>query len=254
MSAETFIGSIDLNADLGEGIGDDAAMLGLVSSASIACGFHAGGPDEMAAAFGGARANGVAIGAHPGYADRANFGRIVVPQSLAEIERLVAYQVGAACGLAALAGHRITYVKAHGALYNLAAVDTDVAGAVAGGIVAVDRGLIALCLAGSAGAQAMAAHGLTIAAEVFADRAYRADGTLVPRSEPGAVILDAGEVTARTLKMLGDRAITATDGTRRLTQMDSICLHGDTPGAIVLARALRSGLIAAGWRITPFAP
>lgn len=245
---------IDLNADLGEGVGDDAAMLGLVSSANIACGMHAGGPEEMGAALAAARAGGVAVGAHPGYADRANFGRIVVPQTLAGIERLVAWQIGAACGMAALAGHRITYVKAHGALYNLAATDTDVALAIARAVRAVDPALTALCLAGSAGAAATMATGLRVAAEVFADRAYRPDGTLVPRTEPGAVIHDAGEVAARTLRMLEDGAITATDGTRRAVPMDSICLHGDTPGAMALARALRAALGAAGWRIAPFAP
>lgn len=245
---------IDLNADLGEGLGDDVAMLGIVSSANIACGLHAGGPEEMGAAFAAARQQGVAIGAHPGYADRANFGRVVVPLTFAEIERLVAWQIGAACGLAALAGHRITYVKAHGALYNLAATDTDVARAIARAIRAVDPGLTSLCLAGSAGADATAATGLRVAAEVFADRAYRPDGTLVPRTEPGAVIHDPQAVTGRSLRMLADGAITATDGSRRPVQIDSICLHGDTPGAVALARALKTGLIGAGWRIAPFAP
>lgn len=248
------IRSIDLNADLGEGVGDDAAMLGVVSSASVACGLHAGGPDEMAAAFTAAKTNGVAVGAHPGYADRANFGRIVVPHTIAEIERLVAWQIGAACGLAAIAGHRITYVKAHGALYNLAATDTDVARAIARAIQAVDPDLACLCLAGSAGAAATAATGLRVASEVFADRAYRPDCNLVPRTEPGAMLHDPAEVTARTLRMLRDGAIIATDGSRHPVAMDSICLHGDTPGAIALACSLKAGLVAAGWRIAPFAP
>lgn len=254
MSASDDPRTIDLNADLGEGIGDDAAMLGLVSSANVACGFHAGGPDQMAATFAAAVAAGVAVGAHPGYGDRANFGRIAVPHTLAEIERLVAYQIGAACGMAALVGHRVTYVKAHGALYNLAAVDTGVAGAIARAIRAVDPALTSLCLAGSAGLQVMAAEGLRVAAEVFADRSYRPDGTLVARGELGAVLHDAGQVTARALRMLEDRAITATDGTRLPMHIDSVCLHGDTPGAVALAKALRSGLVAAGWRIAPFAP
>ena len=248
------IRQIDLNADLGEGVGDDVAMLGLVSSANIACGLHAGGPQDMATAFAAALAGGVAVGAHPGYADRANFGRVVVPHTLAEVERLVAWQVGAAGGMAALAGHRITHVKAHGALYNLAAVNPDVARAIARAVRAVDPALTCLCLAGSAGAAATAATGLRVAAEVFADRAYRPDGTLVPRGQLGAVIHDASIVTARTLAMLDDRAITAADGTRLALPMDSICLHGDTPGAVALARALRAGLTAAGWRIAPFAP
>ena len=244
---------IDLNADLGEGIGDDAALLGFVSSANIACGFHAGGPDAMSTAFADARAKGVAVGAHPGYADRANFGRIAVPMTASGVERLVAYQTGAACSLAVLAGHRITYVKAHGALYNLAATDTDVARAIARGIRAADPGLVSLCLAGSAGAGAMADEGLRVAAEVFADRAYLPDGRLVPRHMPDAMIYDAQTITTRALQMLQDRAITTVDGTRRPVQIDSICLHGDTPGAVALAGALRTGLIAAGWQIAAFA-
>jgi 5-oxoprolinase (ATP-hydrolysing) subunit A len=245
---------IDLNADLGEGVGDDMAMLSIVSSANIACGLHAGGPDEMGAAFVAARAQGVAIGAHPAYADRANFGRIVVPHTLAEVERLVAWQIGAACGLAALCGHQITYVKAHGALYNLAATDAGVARAIARAIRAVDPGLVSLSLAGSVGAEATVATGLRVAAEVFADRAYRPDGTLLPRTEPGAVIHDPQVVTARTLRMLTEGAIAATDGSKLPAQMDSICLHGDTPGAVALARVLKAELIGAGWRIAPFAP
>ncbi len=254
MSLGPALGCIDLNADLGEDRGDDLAMLGLVSSANVACGFHAGGPDQMSAAFAAARSAGVAIGAHPGYADRVNFGRVVVPMSEAAIERMVAYQIGAACGLAALAGHRISHVKAHGALYNLAATDTGVARAIARGIAGVDPGLVSLCLAGSEGARVMAEAGLRVASEVFADRAYRPDGTLVPRDQPGAVLHHPQDVIDRTLLMLSERALLAQDGSRRPTQMDSICLHGDTPGAVDLARRLRAGLQDAGWRIAPFAP
>lgn len=246
-------GSIDLNADLGEDQGDDAAMLGLVSSASIACGFHAGGPDQMGAAFAAARSAGVVVGAHPGYSDLANFGRVVVPMSMAAIERMVAYQVGAACAVASLAGHPIRYVKAHGALYNLAATDMDVATAVARGIRGVDTGLCALGLAGSAGARAMEATGIRVFSEIFADRGYNPDGTLMARSLPGAVLHDPGDVTTRTLAMLEEGAILAHDGSRCQVGMDSICLHGDTPGAVELARWLRAGLLAAGWRIAPFA-
>lgn len=247
-------GRIDLNADLGEDQGDDAAMLDLVSSANIACGFHAGGAEQMGAAFAAARLRGVAIGAHPGYADRANFGRLDMDFSMGEIERLVAYQVGAACGLAALSGHRITYVKPHGALYNRAAIDATVAAAIARGIRAVGPDLTCLCLAGSHGARATAEAGLPIAAEVFADRAYQSDGTLLPRGMPGAVIHDAAQICRRTLLMLEYRAITAVDGTILPLQIDSICLHGDTPGAVVLAQRLRAALLQAGWQIAPFAP
>ncbi len=246
--------TIDLNADLGEGVGDDAAMLTLVSSVNVCCGLHAGGPSEMLHTLREARANGAAAGAHPGYADRVNFGRVVVPLSASEIEALVAWQVGAAQGVAALAGHRITYVKPHGALYNLAAAEPQVAAAIAGAVHGLDPRLVLLCPAASASEAAALARGLPAAAEVFADRAYRPDGTLVPRSEPGAVLHDPAEVIARTLAMLRTGTIRATDGTARPTRMDSICLHGDTPGAVALARALRTAIAAEGWRIAPFAP
>ncbi len=245
---------IDLNADLGEGMGDDAAMLAIVSSANVACGLHAGGRETMAATFRAAKARGVTVGAHPGYDDRANFGRIVVPQSAGEIERLVAWQVGGAAAVAALTGQRIAYVKAHGALYNLAAGDRDVAGAVARGIRAVDRNLICLALAGTAGAAAAADEGLLVASELFADRAYNPDGTLVARGTPGAVLHDADEVAARACAMLGAGAIIATDGTRLPVPIDSMCLHGDTPGAVAIARRLRAALAGAGWTVRPFAP
>lgn len=246
--------TVDLNADLGEGIGDDPAMLGLVSSANVACGFHAGGPDLMAETFDAARRLGVAVGAHPGYDDRPNFGRLVVPMTEAAIERMVAYQVGAAVAVAQLAGHRLSHVKAHGALYNLAATDAGVARAVARAIVAVDRGLVALCLAGSPGARVTADAGLTVAAEVFADRAYLPDGSLMPRHHRGAVITAPDVVAERTLAMLTDSAITTSDGTRLVLPIDSICLHGDTPGAVALAGSLRAALQAAGWRIAALVP
>lgn len=245
--------SVDLNADLGEGVGDDAAMLGLVSSANVSCGCHAGDADTMAAAFTTAKAQGVSAGAHPGYADRTNFGRVVVPMDGAALERMVAWQVGAAMGVAALAGTRVRYVKAHGALYNLAAVDAGAARAVARAVRAVDGGLMLLCPAASVAETEAQAAGLGTAAEVFADRAYRADGTLVPRTEPGAVIHDATDVCARVLAMLESGAIRAVDGTSVPLRMDSICLHGDTPGAVALARSLRAALEGAGWRIAPFA-
>lgn len=246
-------GRIDLNADLGEGVGDDAAMLTIVSSANIACGAHAGSPDLMLATLTTAKANGVTAGAHPGYADRTNFGRNVVPMSAAEIEYLVAWQIGAALGVAALAGHRIAYVKTHGALYNLAAVDADVAAAIARGVKGVDPNLTLLCPALSQAERAGQAAGLRTAAEVFADRAYRPNGTLVPRSEPGAVIHDPDQVVARTLDMLDTGRIRTSDNGLLPLRMDSICLHGDTPGAVQIARRLRSALEGAGWRIAPFA-
>ncbi len=244
---------IDLNADLGEEVGDDAAMLDLVSSANVCCGVHAGGPEATFATLAAARARGVTAGAHPGYADRANFGRIVVPMDAGALERLVAWQVGAACGLAALAGHRIAYVKAHGALYALAWTDADAAGAVARAVRAVDAGLVLLCPAGSAQARAAELAGLATAAEVFADRAYRPDGTLVPRGAPGAVLHDAGAVAGRILALIETGMLAAQDGTALRLTAESVCLHGDTAGAVAIARALRGALAAAGVTVAPFA-
>lgn len=245
---------IDLNADLGEGVGDDAAMLELVSSASVACGAHAGGPDQMFATMQGAVQRGVAVGAHPGFADRANFGRLTVPMTAAEVERLVAFQLGAACGIAALAGARVRHVKAHGALYNLAAADEAVARAVARGVRAVDPALICLVPAASLALRVAEAEGMAVAAEIFADRAYRADGSLVPRGLAGAVIHDAEAAADRVLAMLAEGALIAADGTRLAARIDSVCVHGDTPGAVGLARRLREALLAAGHRLRAFAP
>lgn len=245
--------TIDLNADLGEEVGDDAAMLAVVSSANIACGGHAGGPEAMFAALTTARDRHVAAGAHPGYADRANFGRVALPMTPDAVTRMVAAQVGAACGVAALAGHRIAYVKPHGALYNLAAVDVEVSQAICRAVRAVDPALMLLCLSGSVTVGVARDMGLRVAAEVFADRAYRADGTLQPRDAAGAVIHDAGEVVARVIGMLRTGRVATVEGTEVALTVDSICLHGDTPGAVTLARALRAAIEAEGWRIAPFA-
>ena len=244
---------IDLNADLGEGMGDDAAMLALVSSANIACGGHAGGRDTMLAALTTARARGVVAGAHPGYADRANFGRVVVPMSAEEIARMVAEQIATLCEVAALAGHRVAYVKPHGALYNLAATDAEVSRAICRAVRAVDQEMALLCLSGSVTERVAREMGLPVGAEIFADRAYLADGTLMPRGQPGAVIDDPAAVVARVRRMLGDGCVTAACGTVLPLAMDSLCLHGDTPGAVVLARTLRAAIEAEGWRIAPFA-
>ena len=243
--------SIDLNADLGEGVGDDAALMTLVTSASIACGGHAGGGQVMRRALVQARDCGVVAGAHPGYADRANFGRVVVPMTAGAITAMVAGQVAAACEMAAEVGHRIGYVKPHGALYNLAATDAVVSAAICDAIR--PTGLVLLCLSGSVTERVARAAGIPVAAEIFADRAYRPDGTLVPRGTPGAVIHDAQAVVARVLDMLRTGTVTAIDGTALPLAMDSLCLHGDTPGAVTLARLLRAAIIATGVRIAPFA-
>jgi UPF0271 protein len=245
---------VDLNADLGEEMGDDAAMLSIVSSANVACGLHAGGPQTMLRTFQLARARGVAVGAHPGYDDRANFGRLDVALSAEATEALVAWQVGAACGVAALAGHRISYVKTHGALYNRAAVDAGTARAVARAVRSVDPGLRLLCPAGSEADNAAEDQGLAVAAEAFADRAYDADGRLVPRGRPGAVIHDADQIAARALEMLETGEVPTIDGGRRAMRIDSLCLHGDTPGSVAIARCLRAALEGRGWHIAPFAP
>lgn len=251
--------TIDLNADLGEGfgpykLGDDVALLGIVTSANVACGFHAGDPEVMHETFTVARKLGVAIGAHPGFDDRTHFGRRILPLTIGEIERIVAYQIGAACGIASLAGHRVTYVKAHGALYNLACDDEAVARAVARAIKAVDKSLLCLTLVGTAGERGALAEGVIVAAEIFADRAYNPDGKLVPRGVEGAVLHDQKIICSRVLAMLEEGSIIATDGTRFPTRMDSICLHGDTPGAVAVATSLRTALIGAGYHLASFAP
>jgi UPF0271 protein len=250
--------TIDLNSDLGEGygdyrMGDDAAMLQIVTSVNVACGFHAGDPQIMAETFAAARAAGVAIGAHPGYPDLQGFGRRFIPYSAAEIERLVAYQLGAAMAMASLARHKVTHIKAHGALANLAADDREVAGAVVRAAKAVDRGLVILAIAGTEIERAADGNGMRAAREIFADRAYTPLGRLVPRKQPGAVIHDPETAAARVLNMLREGAIIAVDGTRVPVGIDSVCVHGDTPGAVALAGAVRAALTGAGFVLRPFA-
>jgi UPF0271 protein len=253
MRDRTGVRRIDLNADLGEGVGDEAGMLALVSSANIACGGHAGGPDTMHRAMRAACARGVSIGAHPGYADRENFGRVELGLPPDSVERLVAAQLGAACGVAALAGARIAHVKPHGALYNRAADDAGTAATIIRAVQAVDRGLWVLCLAGSVLERLAREAGLRVAAEVLADRGYRRDGRLLPRGMPGAVLHDPVVVAARIRTLLEDGVLNADDGTPLTPACDSICLHGDTAGSVTLARSLRHGIEAAGWTIAPFA-
>lgn len=243
--------TIDLNADLGEGfgayrMGDDAAMLGLVTSANVACGFHAGDPEIMAATFRMARDRGVAIGAHPGFPDLWGFGRRRIPYSADEIERLVAYQLGAALGVAAYAGARVTYVKAHGALANIAAEERSVADALAKAVKAVDPSLALLAIALTEQVVAGEAAGLAVHQEVYADRGYDERGGLLPRTEPGALIHDVGEATARALAMVTEGAIVTRSGARLPTPIRSICVHGDSPQAVALAGRLRGALDAAG--------
>ena len=249
--------SIDLNSDLAEGYGAyqltaDEDLLGIVSSANVACGLHAGDPEIMARVFKQAKDKGVAIGAHPGFPDLWGFGRRRIPFSLGEIERLIAYQVGAAQALATYAGHRITYVKAHGALGNMAEEQSDIAGAVAGAVRAVDRDLA--ILAGPLGAQTPATtkEGLRAVAEIFADRGYTEQGMLIPRGQPGAMILDAEAAANRIIAMIEHRAVITASGTHIPTEIESICVHGDSMHAVETARLLRARLEAAGLTIAPF--
>ncbi|ATQ67563.1 MULTISPECIES: LamB/YcsF family protein [Methylosinus] len=249
--------TIDLNADLGEGfgawrMGDDDAMLGLVTSANVACGFHAGDPDIMARCFALARERGVAIGAHVSFPDLAGFGRRRIPYSPAEIERLVAYQIGAAQALADYCGHRLTHVKCHGALANIAESEAEIARAVARATRAVDRDLILLAIARSAQVLAAEEAGLAVAREAFADRAYTDEGRLTPRGLPGAVIEDAERAAERVLAMLEAQALISESGALLPTPIDSICVHGDTPHAVAVTRRLRGALERAGFRLASF--
>ncbi len=249
--------SVDLNCDCGEGfgayaMGDDSAMLEIVTSANVACGFHAGDPEIMAATFSAAKAKGVAIGAHPGFPDLWGFGRRRLPFTTAEIERLVAYQIGAALALAAYAGHRLSYVKAHGALSNIAMAEESVARAIVRAVKAVEPRLGFLAVAGTKLEAAGEAEGLAVAREIYADRAYTDEGLLLDRSLPGAVLHEPGEVAARVLAMVEAGAVIAQSGRRAPVGVDSICVHGDSRNAVATAKAVRARLEAAGIALAPF--
>ena len=238
--------SVDLNADLGEGAASERELLELVSSANIACGFHAGNPTSMAASILAAKEAGVAVGAHPSLADRENFGRRELPVTPNEVFALVAYQIGAFQAIAASLGVRPNHVKPHGALYNMAARDPALAKAVARALLAVDRSLILFAPGGSALARAGEASELRVAREVFADRNYLSDGSLVPRTRPDALLHDAEEAAERVLRMLRESVVRAVDGSDLAIQAETICVHGDTPDAVAFAKKLRAGLSAAG--------
>lgn len=250
---------VDLNSDLGEGfgawkMGNDEAMLEIASSVNVACGFHGGDSDIMLKTAQLAKQRGVAIGAHPGYRDLHGFGRRPVPGLTAsEIETMVAYQIGALQAVAALAGHRVTHVKAHGALSNVGCVDDITARAIAAAIKAVDPELYFVVLPNSALVRAGEAAGLRLIYEVFADRAYEDDAQLVSRSKPGAVLHDADAIAQRVLRMVQDGAITAASGKIIKVRIDTICVHGDTPGAVEIARNVRRTLEANGVTVAPFA-
>jgi UPF0271 protein len=227
-------------------MGDDAALMRVITSANVACGFHAGDPGVMRQTVELARAHGVAVGAHPGFQDLAGFGRREMRCSPREIEDLVVYQVGALATVAAAQGVRLQHVKAHGALYNMAAVDAALAAAIARATASVDRDLVLFGLPGSALLAEGRKAGLQVAAEIFADRAYLADGSLAPRSRPGSVIHDRDAVVARAVGMVRERAVVSVEGPTVPLEADTLCVHGDTPGAAGLARAIRAALEADG--------
>ncbi len=240
---------MDLNADLGEGfgawrLGDDDALLAIVTSANVACGFHAGDPTTMARVCRAAAANGVAVGAQVGYRDLAGFGRRHIEYAHDELRDDVLYQLGALSAFTA-----VRYVKPHGALYNTAAVDPGQASAVVAAVLAYDASLPVLCQPGSVLFRLACDAGLTAVGEGFADRGYRPDGTLVPRTAPGA-LLSPDEAVAQAHRMAADRTVVAVDGTVVSCPVASICVHGDTPGAVALAGRVREALGA----VTPFVP
>ena len=246
---------MDLNSDLGESfgpwpMGQDAALMASISSANVACGFHAGDPGAMRATVALAKTHGVAVGAHPGFPDLVGFGRREIKATAQEVEDFVVYQVAALAGIAATQGVRLQHVKAHGALYNMACRDRALADAIARAVAMIDRKLILFGLPGSELLRAGEAAGLPVAAEVFADRAYERDGSLASRNKPGSVIHDTAAVVARAVRMVRDRDVVAVDGSVIALEARTICLHGDTPGAAALARAVRAGLETAGIQIS----
>ena len=249
--------SIDLNSDLGEGygawtMGDDDAMLGIVSSANVACGFHAGDPLTIRATVDGAAARGVAVGAHVSYPDRVGFGRRPMDVTSAELTADVIYQIGALQGIARAAGTRVAYVKPHGALYNTIANDALQADAVIAAIREIDPSLVLMGLAGTRILDRAADAGLATVAEAFGDRAYTPDGQLVSRREKGAVLHDADAVAARMLRLATEGVIEAIDGSVLRLQADSICVHGDSPGAVAIAREIRQAFEKDGITVQSF--
>ena len=245
---------INLNADLGESfgawrMGDDRALLGIVGSANIACGFHGGDPLVMTDTVRLAREAGVSLGAHPSFPDLQGFGRREMQLAPRELAAMVTYQVGALIGIAMAQGQQVTHVKPHGAMNNMACEDAAMAATIAGAVHAVDPGLILLAPALSQLARAGRAAGLRVADEIFADRAYTDDGNLVPRSQPGAVLASSEECLAHVLRMLDGGGIVSTSGRLLPTAFHSICVHGDNAHAVATAAAVRAGLLAAGHRL-----
>lgn len=247
---------IDINCDMGESFGPwtmgaDAEVMPNITSANVACGAHAGDATVMRRTVRGATQHGVSVGAHPGFADLQGFGRREIQADPAEVEDSLIAQVGALAAIARAEGVPIRHVKAHGALYNMAARDARLAAAIARAIKAVDPSLIMFGLPASALIDAGAAAGLRVAAEGFADRAYEPDGSLTPRSRAGAVIHDPAVVVERAVRMIRDGVVLTPSGKEIPLRVDTICVHGDTPGAPQLTKQIRAGLEAAGIQVRP---
>ncbi|MCU1395030.1 MAG: LamB/YcsF family protein [Ilumatobacteraceae bacterium] len=251
--------TIDLNSDLGEGfgpwtMGDDAAMLSVVSSANIACGGHAGDPETMYDTCRIAAQHGVVIGAHPSYVDREGFGRRVIPMRPDEIGRMVVTQVGALAAIARLAGTEVRYIKPHGALGNVAAADVAVANGIIDAVRTAFPAMAILAISGTQLEVAARAAGVEVYSEIFADRAYQPNGQLVPRSQPGAVIHDADQAAQRLISFVESGRMDVLGGEPIELAAHSICVHGDTPGAVDMARHVRARLVDAGLPTRPFLP
>lgn len=249
--------NIDINSDLGESfgawtMGDDSAMLDIVSSANVACGFHAGDPAGILKTLRAAGERGVAIGAHVGYRDLAGFGRRNMDPTSEELIGDVIYQIGALQGLAKTAGTRVTYVKPHGALYNTIAIDARQAKDVIDAILAIDPSLVLMALAGSQLVEQARAAGLTVVTEAFADRAYTPEGNLVSRREKGSVLHDPELIAERMVRMVKEGVVEAIDGTLTKVDAQSICVHGDSEGAVAMAKRLREKFEQAGLTIRSF--
>jgi UPF0271 protein len=249
---------LDLNADVGESfgawtLGDDAAVLDVVTSANVACGFHAGDPLTLRTTCRYAAERGVVVGAQVAYRDLAGFGRRFMDVPADELTADLIYQLGALSAIAQVEGTDVAYVKPHGALYNAVVHHEAQARALVDAVVAVDTSLPILGLPGSLVLELATDAGLRAVTEAFADRAYTAEGRLVPRTEPGAVLHDPAEVAARVVRLVLDGVVTAVDGTDVEVRAESVCIHGDTPGAVAMARAVRAGLEQAGVEIRPFA-
>ena len=248
---------VDLNADMGESFGPwpmgrDEELLDVITSANVACGYHAGDPDVMATTMRMAKEKGVGVGAHPGFPDLQGFGRRPMDIPHASLANMVRYQVGAALGMARAVGVKLRHVKLHGALGNMTSEDGEMARACYEAALSVDDSLMVMVLAATAQEEACKALGATYAAEIFADRAYEDDATLVNRRKPGAVIHDPDRAAERMVEMVTGGAIITESGKRIETRIDTICCHGDTPDAVKIARGVRTALEGAGVTVTAF--